>query len=46
MTDLFRHTTIEALTGFLEGDGGTNEAAQRGRSRAEARLAAREPVRK
>jgi natural product biosynthesis luciferase-like monooxygenase protein len=40
MTDLFRHTTIESLAKFLEGDVQSGTAAQRGRSRAEARRAA------
>jgi natural product biosynthesis luciferase-like monooxygenase protein len=40
MTDLFRHTTIESLAKFLEGEGTPDAAAQRGRSRAEARRAA------
>ncbi|MGC4029172.1 MAG: LLM class flavin-dependent oxidoreductase [Steroidobacteraceae bacterium] len=40
MTDLFRHTTIESLARFIEGDAPQGEAAQRGRSRAEARRAA------
>ena len=43
MTDLFRHTTIETLSKFLEGEGGGNEGAQRGKSRAEARRAAMAP---
>ena len=41
MTDLFRHTTIESLSRFIEGDASTDSAALRGRSRAEARRAAR-----
>jgi natural product biosynthesis luciferase-like monooxygenase protein len=41
MTDLFRHTTIESLARFIEGDAGADSAAVRGRSRAEARRAAR-----
>jgi natural product biosynthesis luciferase-like monooxygenase protein len=40
MTDLFRHTTIESLARFIEGDVQPAAAAQRGRSRAEARRAA------
>jgi AMP-binding enzyme/Phosphopantetheine attachment site/AMP-binding enzyme C-terminal domain len=32
MTDLFRHTTIESLARFLEGEGSSDAAAQRGRS--------------
>jgi natural product biosynthesis luciferase-like monooxygenase protein len=40
MTDLFRHTTIESLARFIEGDVQTGAATQRGRSRAEARRAA------
>jgi acyl carrier protein len=40
MTDLFRHTTIESLAKFLEGEGTADAATQRGRSRAEARRAA------
>ncbi|MEO6184974.1 MAG: MupA/Atu3671 family FMN-dependent luciferase-like monooxygenase [Steroidobacteraceae bacterium] len=41
MTDLFRHTTIEALAQFLAGaDASPDVASQRGRSRAEARRAA------
>jgi hypothetical protein len=40
MTDLFRHTTVEALARFLQGAAGEGAAANRGRSRAEARRAA------
>jgi natural product biosynthesis luciferase-like monooxygenase protein len=41
MTDLFRHTTIEALVRFLEENPEAGEMSTRGRSRAAARLAAR-----
>lgn len=41
MTDLFRHTTVESLARFIEGDASQDgAAAQRGKSRAEARRAA------
>jgi natural product biosynthesis luciferase-like monooxygenase protein len=40
MTDLFRHTTIESLARFLEGDAQADGAAKRGRSRADARRSA------
>jgi natural product biosynthesis luciferase-like monooxygenase protein len=41
IVDLFRHTTIESLARFLDGDSGVpGVAAQRGRSRADARRVA------
>ncbi len=40
MTDLFRHTTIEALARFIDGEVPSGAAAQRGRSRAEMRRSA------
>jgi acyl carrier protein len=40
MTDLFRHTTVESLARFLQGEDSAGAAAQRGRSRADARRAA------
>jgi acyl carrier protein len=41
MTDLFRHTTIESLAQFIGNEAKDDAGAQRGKSRAEARLAAR-----
>ncbi|MEZ5499023.1 MAG: LLM class flavin-dependent oxidoreductase [Steroidobacteraceae bacterium] len=40
MTDLFKHTTIEALAGFLGGDGASAKPIDRSKARAEARRAA------
>jgi acyl-CoA synthetase (AMP-forming)/AMP-acid ligase II/acyl carrier protein len=40
MTDLFRHTTIEALARFISGDAEAAAGLNRGKSRAEARRAA------